>query len=246
MNRRWGLLLLIALVVGGGGARAAAPLNAEGVRQRLIEAGVETPKGAVRRSQLLPGFYELELGGRTLYVDASGGHFFAGDLYLLQGGGLVNATEAARQDMRLELLASIAEDDMLVFTPPADEVKATITVFTDIDCGYCRLLHQEMPELNRLGIAVRYLAYPRAGPGSESFDKIVSAWCAEDPLDAMTRAKAGQAIEPLRCASPVAQQYELGARMGVTGTPAILFDNGQLQAGYAPAAEMARRLGLSD
>ena len=221
-------------------------LDAEGVRARLEAAGVEVPAGALRPSELAPGFYEVEAGGVTLYVQGEGGYLFAGDLFLLQGGALVNASEAARQQVRQRLLAGVSESDMLVFSPPAGQVKATITVFTDIDCGYCRLLHQEMAELHRRGIAVRYLAYPRAGLGSDSYDKIVSAWCAEDPQTALTQAKAGLPIDPRQCASPVAQQYELGAQLGIAGTPAIIFENGYLLAGYLPAEEMARRLGLAD
>ena len=110
---------------------------------------------------------------------------------------------------------------MLVFTPGAGKVKATVTVFTDIDCGYCRKLHQEVPELNRLGIAVRYLAYPRAGIDSDSYNKIVSAWCSNDPLGALTKAKRGEAIPTRKCDNPVARQYALGSEVGVTGTPTV-------------------------
>ena len=133
---------------------------------------------------------------------------------------------------------------MLVFSPPADRVKATVTVFTDIDCGYCRKLHQEVPELNRLGIAVRYLAYPRAGLGSDSYDKAVSAWCADNPRLALTEAKLGNEIETRTCANPVAGHMNLGAQFGVNGTPAVFYEDGTLQNGYMPALDMAERLGL--
>ena len=109
--------------------------------------------------------------------------------------------------------------------------KATITVFTDIDCGYCRKLHQDVPELNRLGVAVRYLAFPRAGIGSDSYDKAVSVWCADDQQKALTKAKAGKDIEMKTCVNPVAEQYGLVDAFGVTGTPAIFYEDGTLQAG---------------
>lgn len=229
-------------------AAAQPALDAEGLRARLEAAGMEPPAGPVKRSELAPGFYEVDYGEGlyVYYVHESGGYFFVGDVFLLQGGAPVNASQLARRQARRDLLAEVDEADMLVFAPPAGRVKTTVTVFTDIDCGYCRLLHQEMPELNSLGIAVRYLAYPRAGLGSESYDKLVAAWCAEDPLEAMTQAKAGFDIPPARCASPVAQQYELVKRMGITGTPAVIYESGELQAGYVPAQELARRLGLAD
>ena len=123
--------------------------------------------------------------------------------------------------------------------------KTAITVFTDIDCGYCRKLHQEVPELNRLGIEVRYLAYPRAGLESESYDKIVSAWCADDQRLALTRAKTGKKIESRDCKNPVAQHFALGGAVGVTGTPSIIFEDGRLLPGYLPAERLAQQLGIA-
>ena len=134
---------------------------------------------------------------------------------------------------------------MVVFSPRPELTKATITVFTDIDCGYCRKLHQTVPELNRLGVAVRYLAYPRAGVGSASYDKAVAAWCADDPQKALTRCESRQRYRDETCANPVAEQYAMGDAFGVTGTPAVVYEDGTLQAGYLPAAEMARRLGIN-
>jgi thiol:disulfide interchange protein DsbC len=122
--------------------------------------------------------------------------------------------------------------------------KATISVFTDVDCGYCRKLHLEVPELNARGIEVRYLAFPRQGTTSPSFDKLVSAWCAADRNDAITRLKRGETIPRKSCANPVERQYVLGHQMGVEGTPAIIFEDGSLHPGYAPAADLAKLLGL--
>ena len=249
MKPCFALFLLVVALPALVAAQQAPALDAEGIRARLEAAGMEPPAGPVKRSELAPGFYEVDYGEDSLYVyyvHESGGYFFVGDLFQLQGGAPVNASQLARRQARLDFLAGLDEADMLVYAPPAERVKTTVTVFTDIDCGYCRLLHQEMPELNRLGIAVRYLAYPRAGLGSESYDKLVSAWCAEDPLEAMNQAKAGFDIPPARCESPVAQQYELVKRMGINGTPAVIYESGELQAGYLPAEEMARRLGLAD
>jgi thiol:disulfide interchange protein DsbC len=135
---------------------------------------------------------------------------------------------------------------MLVFSPPAERVKATLNVFTDIDCGYCRKLHQEVPELNRLGIAVRYLAYPRAGVESVSYDKYVSAWCADNQQEAFTMAKLGEPITDKTCNNPVAVQHKIGAEMGVTGTPALLYNDGRLEMGYRNAATLARMLGVTN
>ena len=166
-------------------------LSVDEARQKLLTARPDLPVTEVRPSQL-EGYFEVSMrGGMTLYMNETADFFFAGDLFFIQQDGLLNATEMARVDARRDLLASLDESDMVVFAPAPELTRATITVFTDIDCGFCRKLHQEVPELNRLGIAVRYLAYPRAGVGSESYDKAVSAWCADNPQLALTRAKAG-------------------------------------------------------
>ena len=192
------------------------------------------------------GYYSVYLpDGSILYVDRNAEHFFFGELFLVQGSTFFNATQRAMSDERRQLLEGLDDSEMLVFSPAAENIKATITVFTDIDCGYCRKLHQEVPALNDMGVAVRYLAYPRAGIGSLSYDKAVSAWCAEDPNDALTRAKAGEEIKPAICANPVATHFALGDQFGVTGTPAVIFEDGRLQPGYLPADQMVQRLGIN-
>jgi thiol:disulfide interchange protein DsbC len=130
---------------------------------------------------------------------------------------------------------------MVVF-PPAGPTKHTVTVFTDIDCGYCRKLHQEIADYNQQGIKVRYLMYPRAGVGSESYNKAVWVWCADDRQDAITRAKRGEEIPHKTCANPVKEQFELGQTLGVRGTPSIILENGQMVPGYVPAAQLAQML----
>jgi thiol:disulfide interchange protein DsbC len=192
----------------------------------------------------LPGFYALELtGGTVFYGTADGRYLFAGDLYELGTTDLVNVTDISRAGMRQELMATVALQDMVIFPATADR-KGVINVFTDVDCGYCRKLHQEVPELNEMGIEVRYLAYPRAGIGSPGYTKIVSAWCADDRNSALTELKAGGEIPEQQCENPVASQYELGRDVGVTGTPAIVLEDGRLLPGYAPAADLAASIGI--
>ena len=247
MNLFRQIILVLALmpVVVQGAEDSVIDDDIKEIEARLLTVRPDLPFESIGASAI-EGYYSVQLkGGMTLYVHKATNHFFAGDLYFVEDSGLVNATEAARTGERKELLDSLDESEMLVFAPPEVRTRATITVFTDIDCGYCRKLHQEVPELNRLGIAVRYLAYPRAGIGSDSYDKAVSAWCADNPNLALTQAKAGQEIEKKTCSNPVAAQYALGGKFGVSGTPAIILEDGTLQPGYLPATEMARRLGIN-
>ncbi|MEL0287354.1 MAG: DsbC family protein, partial [Gammaproteobacteria bacterium] len=174
----------------------------------------------------------------------TGTFFVVGDVYQRVNQRIVNLSDQRRMEDRKALLLTLDESEMVVFDSIAER-KASITVFTDIDCGFCRKLHQEVPSLNQMGVAVRYLAYPRAGVGSDSFDKIVSAWCAPDPKRALTLAKSLQPIDAKTCDNPVSDHLQLGSRMGVTGTPAIVLDNGRLVPGYLPAERLAAELGLS-
>ncbi len=247
-KRMLAALLLLMMPLGltaqeaGAGPSARTP---EESKAKLLEARPDLPVISISEGQV-DGFHEIVLdGGMTLYMSDTEDFMIAGDLFLVSENGLVNATENARTAQRKVLLDSLDESEMLVFAPRPELTQATITVFTDIDCGFCRKLHQEVPELNRLGISVRYLAYPRAGLGSASYDKAVSAWCADNPKIALTKAKNGEPIEPATCDNPVAAQMELGGAFGVTGTPAIFFESGFLQSGYLPAEEMARRLGIN-
>src|SRR5690606_13363610 len=128
---------------------------------------------------------------------------------------------------------------------PKGKPKAVVSVFTDVDCGYCRKLHKEVPQLNAMGIEVRYLAYPRAGIGSESYQKLVTIWCAKDRQTAMTRFKNGEHVATSTCKdNPISDQYTLGDKMGVNGTPALVKVDGELIPGYMPADDLAKTLGV--
>ncbi len=186
----------------------------------------------------LSGMYEVRFGSIIVYLSADGRYMLRGDLIDLDAGR--NVTEVARRSMRAETIGGLGEASMITFAPHT--VKHTITVFTDVDCPYCARMHQQMADYNRLGIAIRYTAFPRAGVGSPTWDKMVSVWCAKDQHGAMTDAKAGVAVEPARCDDPVELHYEAGKAIGVTGTPAIVLESGTLIPGYVPPDELLGRL----
>lgn len=186
----------------------------------------------------LPGFYEVSLGGQLVYVSTDGRYLVQGNVYDIENK--VDLTEQKRNGARQAALAEIPRDKRIIFEPR--EVKHRITVFTDIDCGYCRRLHQEMADYNARGIAVDYLFYPRAGIGSESFQKAVNVWCAPDRNAAMTRAKAGETLEKRECDNPIAADFQLGQKIGLTGTPALIAEDGTLLPGYMPADALLQRL----
>jgi len=141
---------------------------------------------------------------------------------------------------RVEIVGALGESSMVVFAPQA--AKHTVTVFTDVDCGYCQRMHRQMADYNRLGITIRYTAFPRAGVGSDTYDRMVSVWCASDQQAAMTDAKAGRAVEAARCDNPVSAHYEAGRAIGVRGTPSIVPESGEMIPGYVEPQELLDRL----
>jgi thiol:disulfide interchange protein DsbC len=177
------------------------------------------------------GIFEVLRGSDILYMTRDGQYAFAGDLY--QVPSRANLTEVHRRELRRKLIDAVPESRMVVFSPP--DPKYTVTVFTDVDCSYCRALHRQIAEYNRLGVRVRYVFYPRTGPDTESWRKAEQVWCSADRKAALTRAKLGEALDAPVCANtPVAQEYELGQAIGLEGTPGIVAANGALVGGYVP------------
>ena len=192
------------------------------------------------RSTPIAGIYELTRGTEIAYVTTDGKYAISGDLIDLTKND--NLTEARRRDTRAKLIGAIPESEMLVFGPR--DPKYTVTVFTDVDCGYCRQLHSQIAQYNQLGIRVRYLFYPRTGPHTESWTKAEEVWCSSNRNEALTLAKRGGALPTQACPNnPVAKHYALGRDFGLQGTPAIVLADGELIAGYIPPADLAQHLG---
>ncbi|MCE2943320.1 MAG: DsbC family protein [Lysobacteraceae bacterium] len=209
-------------------APAAAPAAGEAaVRATIAQAlpGVEVKR---LRAAPIAGYTEAVVAGRVIYVSNDGRYVIDGNLIDFQARR--NLTESAMDDIRVAGLKAIPSAQRIVFAPR--DPKYTVTVFTDIDCGYCRMFHSHIAEYNALGIAVEYLFFPRAGEGSESWAKAESVWCAKDPRQAMTEAKAGKALPATRCENPVAREFALGRDIGVNATPAVYAPNGAQVGGY--------------
>jgi thiol:disulfide interchange protein DsbC len=155
-----------------------------------------------------------------------------------------NLTAMRRGGLVLKSIDALGEANMVILGPA--KPKRTLTVFTDVDCPYCARLHQEVPKLTQAGVKVRYLLFPRAGKGSETYMRSVAVWCAKDRVKALGIAKSGGKLEMKTCANPVDEHLRLGREVGVEGTPTIVMDDGRVLPGYAPAAELLTALGLQD
>jgi len=228
-------LLACTLAVFALAGMAATPDDA--LRARLAKVFPDNKIGDVRKTPM-PGVYEVSIGGEIGYVTEDGKYLLHGDLIDL--ASQKNLTEDRRGGLRKKLLAQVGEENMIIFSPK--KPKHTITVFTDIDCGYCRLMHKEIKGYNEQGIAVRYMFFPRAGLNTDSSRKADAVWCAKDRREALTKAKAGETLPNRDCKSPVAAHYQAGLDIGVRGTPAIVTETGQMIPGYRPPAEMRKAL----
>lgn len=224
----------------------AADTAEENIRKQLGQVDSRLQIQSVEPAPMA-GLYEVVLSsGETLYADMKGEYLLAGQLFRVDTEqGLVNLTEQKRNVARQAAIQSLDVADMVVYKP-AGEVKATLHVFTDVDCPYCRKLHEEVPALNKMGVQVNYLAFPRGGPGSAAHAKMQTIWCGTDAerRERMDEIKAGERLDNETCDNPVLDQYMLGQKMGITGTPALILDDGSLLPGYMPAARLQQIMKL--
>ena len=247
-------LMICAAVTSAHAAAAQAPaeLTAQPPAQPAVQAGNVDPRIALLK--LLPagaklddlqpapisGIYQFAQGAEISYLTADGKFFIDGNVYDMKSRE--NLTEAQRTRARVAMINAVPESEMLIFSPP--NPKYTITVFTDVDCAYCRKLHSHIADLNKLGIRVRYMFFPRTGPGTESWKKAEVVWCSPNRNEALTLAKSGAALDMNKiCApTPVKREYELGENIGVRGTPAIISEKGDYISGYMEPRELLDQL----
>lgn len=217
----------------------------EKLRAALEVQGMEVKVASARTSEI-PGLFEVQLtDGPLVYATAKGDYFIVGDMYSVTPDGFVNLAEQRRDAERVEKLAQVKPEEMIIYSPQGEK-RAHISVFFDDTCYYCQKLHQEVAELNKLGVEVRYLAYPRAGVGSDAYKQLASAWCAEDRKGTFDKLAKKQSVPENVCeGNPVAAQFALGQQLGVRGTPAIVTQSGQMIPGYQSAKELMVTLGLN-
>ena len=214
--------------------QAAETLSAEQKIQSALQLTLPNLKVDTVKPSALPGLYEVTFGANIVYVDQSARYLLNGDLFDLQEQQSVTATRA--EALRAGLLNQVDEQGMIIYA--GKDPQHTVTVFTDISCGYCRKLHSEIEDYLAAGIRVRYLAYPRAGSGSAAAKTAESVWCADDPNQAMTTAKQGGEVAERTCDNPIDEHFALGQQFGISGTPALVLSNGKILPGYVPADKL--------
>jgi thiol:disulfide interchange protein DsbC len=239
------VMAVLALAGVLGQARAQAPAEMPDPRAadpraalvKLLPAGTKVDDLV---PSPIPGVYQFVQGAEVSYLTADGKYYLDGNVYDM--ATRANLTEVLRARARVALINAVPETQMLIFSPK--NPLYTVTVFTDVDCQFCRKLHGDMAELNKLGVRVRYLFYPRTGPNTESWRKAEVVWCSADRNDTFTRAKAGAQLDMNKTCgpTPVAREYALGQSLGVRGTPAIVTESGDFINGYMPPRDLLQAI----
>lgn len=235
-----GMALCVALL------SACAQAGPEDVIRAKVKAVLPDIEITSIKALPVPGLYVVNASNyESVMASSDGRYLIQGELLEIKGNRIVSVEDQSLVEDRKQGLAAVKAADMVVF-PATGKKKGAVYIFTDVDCGYCRKLHKEMHEINKLGIEVRYLAFPRSGPGTPLAAGMNNVWCAPDRLQALTDAKAGKKAPAAAasCKSPVDAQYALGVKLGVRGTPAIFSEEGLQLGGYVPAADLAKALDI--
>ena len=233
----------------GAAPEAAKPAGTASGKQ------ADTPKEAMVRAALkaidprvvpdriapapMPGFQEVIVSGQVIYFSDDGRYMLQGSLYDVKAKK--DLSQIGLSVLRREALNKVPASERIVFAPVGMR-KYSVSVFTDIECGYCQKLHSEIADYNKLGIAIEYLAFPRAGLASQDALAMESVWCSADRRKALTDAKNGRPVPPKRCDNPVAAQYKIGQQIGLQGTPMIINSNGVALPGYLPPDKLLEAL----
>ncbi|WP_159565894.1 bifunctional protein-disulfide isomerase/oxidoreductase DsbC [Budvicia diplopodorum] len=228
-------LLLLTLMLGAATSFAHAD-------DAAIKQALQQKIGATQidiQPSPIAGLQTVLTEGGVLYVSSDGKHILQGPLYDISGPMPVNATTELLAPILTKRLDAL-KDEMIVYKAPQE--KYSVTVFTDVTCGYCSKLHKEMKGYNDLGITVRYLAFPRQGPNSDAEKTMTSIWCAPNRMEAFDAVMSDKSVKPATCSINLKRHYELGTLFGIQGTPAIVVDGATVLSGYSAPSDLKATL----
>lgn len=231
------LFVMSALFMAALAVSSVATADPKAIRESLKQALPGMEPDSIQPTKM-KGIYEVLIGPKLFYISEDGDYLIQGSLIDVRARQ--DLTEPRIAEARASALNKVGVAKMVVFKP--EKVKYVAYVFTDIDCGYCRKLHSEIKQYLDAGIEIRYLFFPRAGEGSDSYKKAVTVWCSENRNQALTKAKKGESLPEKTCDNPVSQHLALGTALGASGTPMIVTEKGSILPGYVPAAQLTQVL----
>ena len=210
------------------------------IKEKLNQAIPGLPAEIKVRKTPFEGLYEVVSQADIFYTNKNADFILQGALHDVRQNK--NLTEEGKKHVRQEIIADIPEERFIDFGDP--KARYTMIVMTDVNCGYCRKLHEQRAQYAKLGIKLRYLLTPVLG--ADSFEKAVSVACAKDPQKSLTRAKMGIPIPAVQCDSAINENLALMQWLGVRGTPAILLEDGTLVRGYVEPQKLMQQIKLSE
>jgi len=213
---------------------SAADGDISKLKQRLLSMFPSDTAFTISKTPV-PGLFQVDFDDSFVYITADGQYAVKGDIINMLTNA--NLTDLKRADGRIKTMQAITNKETITY--PSKNKTTTMTVFTDIDCSYCRKLHSDMGGYNDRGIEVHYVFYPRAGLGSNSHQKATSVWCADDQRKALDMVKSGRRIDKLECDTPILKHVEVANKLGVNSTPTLMFEDGTMLPGYIPPARLA-------
>ncbi len=231
-------VLMMAFTV----ANAADESAEELTRLLKLRLGTDQVEPAIATD--VEGVYQTRFGNKFAYLIEGGRYVFIGDMVDLKMAR--NLTELSRRNLVVEELASFSKDKRIVF-PAAKEELAVLNVFTDTSCGYCQQLHKEVKYLQEAGISVHYFPFPRGGKRGPGYSELKKVWCSDNQREAMSIAKGSEmgslaSSDSCESAQHVDDGYQLGTRIGVSGTPALYSSDGGMFNGYVPYQQLIPQL----
>jgi thiol:disulfide interchange protein DsbC len=240
------LMVAVTLMAAVSAQAASVASDTDAAIRKNLTAKLPSLQITAINTTPVPDIYQVMLAsGEIVHVYKEGNYLLSGEMFAVQdAGGLKNLTETTRSQSRQAAIQSINKSDTITYAAKGPS-KGDVYVFTDIDCGYCRKFHVEVPALTQKGITVHYLAWPRAGVESSVGKQMQNIWCSEDPQAALTLAKQGKPITDSKaCARQIKPQLDLGFKLGVDGTPAVFLSDGRKVGGYMSADDLAKAMGL--
>jgi len=230
----------IALCLGASVAHAALAQEAV-IRKNIAERLPDFPKIDEVSKTPIPGLYELRIGTEVLYSDERGDHVIEG--HLIETKTRNDLTTARIDKLTAIDFASLPLKDAIVWKQGTGARK--MVVFADPNCGYCKKFEKEMQQVK--DVTVYTFLYPILG--GDSPDKSRNLWCAKDN-GAAWRDWMINGTAPARsmgqCDTAALQRnVALGKKLRVTGTPALVFEDGKRVPGAMAPEQVEKQLVLS-
>ena len=207
------------------------------IRKNLAERLPNLPKIDQVSKTAMPGLFEVRVGGTDIFYTDSRGNFFI-------QGNLIDTK--AKRNLTEERVAKLTEIDFNTlpfkdaFTIVRGNGKRKLAVFEDPNCGYCKRFETDLQNVN--DVTIYMFLYPILGPGSNERSK--NLWCAQDRAKAWSDWMVKNIDVPVATCdiAAVNRNVDFGKKHKITGTPTVIFADGNRVPGAIPAAQVEKFL----